>query len=152
MCKLTRFLWQLPQAILGYILLFIYRKGIVNILEAGSGGDSLLYSISDVYIVRGFPTGISLGPVIIVSPECTGLTTINHERGHSIQSLVLGPLYLIVVGIPSMTMALLSTFLYRRGHSKFLSRYYLRWPESQADRLAGIAPRSVPVDYREGVQ
>jgi hypothetical protein len=145
-CRLSRFLWQLPQALLGYILLFIYRKNIVDVLEAGSGGDSIFYTLSDVYIVRGFlGGGISLGPVILVSPECSGVTTVNHERGHSIQSLFLGPLYLLVVGVPSLTMNLLSLLLFRMGYPKFAENYYLRWPESWADRLAGIEPRKAGV-------
>jgi len=142
--RLFRFLWQLPQALLGYILLFIYRKNIVDVQEAGSGGGSILYALSDVYIVRGFlGGGISLGPVIIVSTECSGPTTINHERGHSIQSLFLGPLYLLVVGLPSITMNLLSLLLFKLGYPRFAENYYLRWPESWADRLAGIEPRKV---------
>jgi hypothetical protein len=47
----------------------------------------------------GNPGGISFGPVAIGGH---GFSDWAHEFGHNLQSLVLGPLYLIVIGIPSV--------------------------------------------------
>jgi len=76
--------------------------------------------------------GVSLGKYIIVY-ALVDKETIQHEYGHSKQSLYLGPLYLIIIGIPSFTMNLLT----RMG---VLSneRYYKRWPENWADQLEGV--------------
>jgi hypothetical protein len=114
-------LWQLPQILLGLVLIKVFqaRKD-----ETG------------IWLTRN-PIGISLGPIIIIyinaSPQ-----TILHEQGHSRQSLYLGPLYLILVGLPSITMNILSLLSTRFFSGKFASRYYKRWPESWADNISGI--------------
>ena len=76
--------------------------------------------------------GISLGKYIIIG-ERASLQTLHHEYGHCLQSEKLGPLYLIVIGIPSITMNCLT----RMGILKH-DRYYDRWPENWADRLGGV--------------
>lgn len=43
--------------------------------------------------------GFSLGPVVFGSP---GFSDWNHEFGHTMQSRVLGPLYLLVIALPSI--------------------------------------------------
>lgn len=55
--------------------------------------------------------GISLGKYIIVSQWATQ-KTIMHEYGHCLQSKILGPLYLLVVGLPSILHA---AFVLARG-------------------------------------
>ena len=66
-----------------------------------------------------------------------------HEFGHSIQSLMFGPLYLFVVGIPSMIWCA----KYFKNYSKYQERgikYTDRFPENSADKLGewvtGISP------------
>lgn len=62
-----------------------------------------------------------------------GMRMIKHEYGHSIQSLMLGPLYLFVVGIPSLIWC-----NYRPVAWKWKSgmvSYFSKFPESWADRL-----------------
>lgn len=85
----------------------------------------------NVYRTR-FRIGVALGEYIIVNEEASE-TTINHERGHVLQSRLLGPLYLIVVGLPSITMNILT----RLGVLR-IDMYYKRWPESWADKLGGV--------------
>lgn len=56
-----------------------------------------------------------------------------HEYGHTIQSLVLGPLYLFIIGIPSVTWAFLPVFRkMRREKGIPYSRAYC---EASANRL-----------------
>lgn len=44
--------------------------------------------------------GCSLGPCILVCKN-SSTNTLNHEFGHSIQNILLGPLFLILIAIPS---------------------------------------------------
>lgn len=84
-------LWQFPQNMLalcieGILCDAAYREGIV-------GGNTMIYN--DV-----LPT-MSLGNYIFVD-TISSQKSIQHECGHSKQSNILGPLYLIVIGIPSL--------------------------------------------------
>jgi hypothetical protein len=60
-----------------------------------------------------------------------------HEYGHSVQSRILGPLYLPVVGLPSVVRNLYGR-LYRRRTGHPWLRYYDGFPERWADRLGGL--------------
>lgn len=120
------YIWQLPQTILGWILLKIYgweyreRKRFPNV---------------HIYFCPKFPNGISLGKYILLNPRFNGedmnaLVTRHHEYGHCIQSQILGWFYLLVVGLWSALRAGLN--LYKRGH------YYDAYPENWADNLGGV--------------
>ena len=61
--------------------------------------------------------------------------TWNHERGHSIQSMILGPLYLPVIGIPSLAWA---TLWYFGIVDDRKASYYAFYTEKWADRLGGV--------------
>ena len=56
-----------------------------------------------------------------------------HEYGHTIQSLIWGPLYLLTVGAPSMIWAKIPYFEKKRAvqHKSYFDTY----PENQANRL-----------------
>lgn len=56
-----------------------------------------------------------------------------HEFGHSVQSLLLGPLYLPVIGILSLGWNKLP--MYRRLRRQSGRSYYSFWPEAWANRL-----------------
>ena len=65
--------------------------------------DEETYKDVDIY-VGDFPGGISLGTYILMSTTSykdKRNRTKKHEYGHSRQSLYLGPLYLIIIGLPS---------------------------------------------------
>lgn len=83
-----------------------------------------------------FKGGISLGNIILVDCDYKGnANTWNHEWGHTIQSRILGPLYLFIVGIPSFIWACLygtKLFPYKRNG------YYKVYPENWADKLGGV--------------
>ncbi len=59
-----------------------------------------------------------------------------HEYGHTIQSLILGPIYLIVIGIPSTLWGFLP-ILNKKRHEEQLS-YFSFFTESWANRLGEI--------------
>ena len=68
--------------------------------------------------------GVSLGKFIFV-PKSAGKDPseflLNHEYGHTIQSLILGPLYLPLIGAPSFAWNRLAFFERRRIVTPFCS-------------------------------
>ena len=60
-----------------------------------------------------------------------------HEFGHSVQSLILGPLFLPVMGIPSFLWCNIPYF--RRMRKEKGISYYRFYPESTANRLGAWA-------------
>jgi hypothetical protein len=85
-------------------------------------------------------SGVSLGELVFLPEEYDTHTTKDHEYGHSIQSRYLGPLYLLVVGIPSMLCNNLWDRWFHRGwtNQQRINWYYKRFPERWADRLGGV--------------
>ncbi len=75
--------------------------------------------------------GLSLGLFIFV-PEGEDPRLLRHEYGHTLQSLLLGPLYLPVIGLPSLIRA-----AWRRGRRRGRS-YYDFYTERWADRWGGV--------------
>ena len=116
------YLWQLPQNLLGLLLVAILRPEDVYEIDS-----SLLCYASRM---RG---GISLGRYIIVRSDLKDYkgNTEKHELGHSRQSFYLGPLYLIVIGLPSLIWA--CWWNERRGMS-----YYSFYTERWADKLGEV--------------
>lgn len=117
MKHIVSYLWQLPQNLLGLLLRAIY-KGKDSIYE-----DAIVRRST---IMKG---GISLGKYIILN-QWANRTDVKHEYGHCIQSRILGPLYLIVIGLPSLLHA---GFCKCKSHS-----YYDVFPENWADKLGGV--------------
>lgn len=117
-------IWQLPQNLVG--LLYKYIATISNNVS-----DSKDYKVY-FKVSKG---SVSLGKYIFVYVNTGNLSrTIQHEAGHYRQSCMLGPLYLIVIGIPSITWAFLHSYIpYFRKKS-----YYSFYTEKWADKLAGI--------------
>ena len=116
------YLWQLPQNLLGLLLVAILRPE--DIYEIDS---SLLCYASRM---RG---GISLGRYVIVRSDLKDYrgNTEKHELGHSRQSFYLGPLYLIVIGLPSLIWA----WWWNEGRGV---SYYSFYTERWADRLGEV--------------
>lgn len=115
------YIWQLPQNLIGLVVRLIY-PGCEKVNIAGV----------DVYYNKKFPGGISLGNTIVVGSKWP--ETILHEHGHQIQSLYLGPLYLFVIGIPSIVWAGLYGNIIPYTHNG----YYKFYTESWADKLGGV--------------
>ena len=116
------YLWQLPQNLLGLLLVTILRPEEVYDFE----GVKLYYASR----MKG---GISLGQYIIVRDvmkDYTGATE-QHELGHAKQSRILGWFYLFVIGIPSLLWA--AWWNEDRARS-----YYSFYTERWADILGGV--------------
>lgn len=97
MMEILRYFWQLPQLIAAFIY-YWYLKRKDEILDTCTCQGTI------VFIKRKSCRSVTLGPYIFLSLKATD-TTVRHEWGHTRQSLILGPLYLIVIGIPSIIWA-----------------------------------------------
>ena len=88
---------------------------------------------------------LSLGPfVFLKGPSDKGdflgdveRPLLVHEYGHTIQSLILGPAYLVVIGLPS-AVRMNAPFLVRRRNEKGVS-YYAHYAERSANWLGELA-------------
>ena len=95
--KIFWFMWGLPQNIVGSIMYAIFR-----------GGDPDAFMYKDSYVVQAGYNGpggaVSLGMFIFLFRDYGDRKEriLKHEYGHSIQSKILGPLFLLVIGLPSI--------------------------------------------------
>ena len=129
--------WGFLQTFIGFIA-FLFLVGKPHYRYKGS----------IVTVVKGSWGGISLGAFIFIDTEITkddapASAFVNHEFGHTLQSTVLGPLYLFIIGLPSMIWAgLFEGYRKRKGVS-----YYDFYTERWADELGGVV-MSQPGGYR----
>ena len=92
------YIWQLPQNLLG----MLYKDCISDDIITRVNCDATDY---ECYLTRN-GGGVTLGRYIFVNQNYTDLSNvILHEIGHTKQSRILGPLYLIIIGIPSISWA-----------------------------------------------
>lgn len=127
------FLWELPQNLAGVIvLLAVMLKKRVKHIEFDR---NRCFIQSDVGVSLGWFVFWTLGR----ESGSFALPAYNreHEFGHSIQSRLLGPLYLPVVGVPSALRALYAR-RYRKKRKSAWTRYYLGFPENWADTLGNV--------------
>lgn len=118
MNKFLLFVWQLPQNILALIILFINRRN--------------RKWFPNYYTVKYLSDrAVSLGNYILFDEDkIISNKALKHEQGHQKQSLYFGPLYLLVIGLPSIIGNILHRFW------KF--DYYKQPWEKWADRLGGV--------------
>lgn len=123
MKKHLYYMWQFMQNIIGVGYLLVskatYKENV---------GDVRIYTTSSKY------GSVSLGNLVFISNNTRDYSkTLTHELGHTLQSKVLGPFYLFVIGIPSFLWASL------RKICKSLRKidYYWFYTEAWADKWAG---------------
>jgi hypothetical protein len=126
-------LWELPQSALGALLL---------------GAEALFSSAKRVEVENGrvfvesTRSAVSLGHFVFWARGenrwfVLDANTRAHEYGHTFQSRLLGPLYLPLIGVPS-----LARVVYAIGYREITGRrwrgYFDGYPERWADRLGGV--------------
>ena len=124
---LILYLWQLPQNVIGLLVLLVYwMLDKIDWTYKDSDGVKFVYC-------NEFHGGISLGKYVILDTvyQVYNGRTEQHEAGHSKQSRILGPFYLLVIGLPSIIHAA----LYK--DSPFTS-YYDFYTEKWADKLGNV--------------
>ena len=125
-------IWELPQNILG-ALLFIFFAVFSDSVILDDDDSLEMYSP----MMRG---AISLGIFRVYAYKYLGNgaryveLVRRHEKGHRKQSMMLGPLYLIVIGLPSLIWAALHSYVKRLEAVDYYSFYTEKW----ADRLGGV--------------
>ena len=121
-------LWQCPQCLLG-LCLWCLLKGMGKSLEYREG----------VWVCPWLfgAGGVCLGEFIFILDTEDHAIARGHELGHRVQSRLLGPLYLFVVGLPSACMNLAA-----RRFVHLQKTYYQRFPENWADKLGKIQRKS----------
>ena len=136
MKNILLYIWQLPQNLLGLLLVWVYKCKHSLDLENGN----------IIYFSSSMSGGISLGKYSIISNyywtkykgninQLIKLNIIKHKGiGHGKQSKYLGPLYLLIIGLPS----LIWSWLYGSIIPYSKNGYYKFYTEKWADKLARI--------------
>ena len=120
---LWQWTWGFPQSLVGLII-FLFHWKKPHELYRGC-------------IVTRWSNGGSLGVGMFLFLGCDDPRVRVHEFGHSVQSLILGPLFLPVMGIPSFLWCNIPYF--RRMRKERAISYYRFYPESTANRLGAWA-------------
>ena len=120
---LWQWTWGFPQSFAGLIVFLLNWKKPHEMYRG--------------CIVTRWGNGGSLGLGMFLFLGCDDPRVRVHEFGHSVQSLILGPLFLPVMGIPSFLWCNLPRCRKLR-REKHVS-YYRFYPESTANRLGSWA-------------
>lgn len=120
--------WQAPQNALGLALTGLALLG---------GGRTLISDGAARVTMAMWRGSVSLGRYIVLSRRAvlgeSRERALLHEMGHQVQSLMLGPLYLPAVGLPSLAWAALRRAGLFRGFG-----YYDFYTERWANDIAGL--------------
>lgn len=120
--RILQWTWGLPQTLAGFVLFLLFHK-------------CPSYSYHGAIVTEwDSPNSVGLGMFIMLSREPFGKKRLLvHEYGHTIQSLILGPLFLLIAGLPSFAWAGLPQARKYRREKKV--SYYKVYPENWANRL-----------------
>lgn len=121
--KVLLYLWQLPQNILGLLVIFFTKA---------------VYYKSGCWVTTDYRFGVSLGNYIIFGGRVDE-TSLKHEQGHQKQSLYLGWFYLLIIGLPSAIGNIYDRVAHKHWHYTESEKWYYAQPwEAWADRLGGV--------------
>lgn len=125
--NLILFIWQLPQHLLA--ILYI---GYLVMMSKDLGIDSRYKQATVIpCIMRG---AVTLGNYVFVGLNSEYRKTVKHELGHTIQSKILGPLYLIVIGIPSITYCGLRRIFPSLRKKNYYNFYTEKWANNLSEK------------------
>ena len=126
---LWQWTWGLPQNLVGFAIFLIYLRR-PHFRYQGA--------VATVWPVKS--GSMSLGMFLFFHPSWTPAShdLLAHEYGHTIQSLLLGPLYLPVIGLPSFLWASLPPFKRMRRQKKvpYSAIYTEKWADRNGARFA----------------
>lgn len=144
---LVQLTWGLPQTLLGLLMYlywlpraktrYWYHGARVTEWTTGGGISLGLF----VFVSERASRYILDGRQLTDEESKTGVRV--HEYGHCIQSLMLGPLYLLAVGIPSWLWANLPAM--RKIRREKAVSYYAVYPENWANHLGEWAAKEQSV-------
>lgn len=122
---LMDWVWQLPQNLMG----LVYKGFIYEEISKDFYNEEENYHL----LIKESNGGVTLGKYIFVYRRFNDLAkVIRHESGHVRQSKILGPFYLLVIGLPSI--------IWAATHRSIAPEkdYYWFYTEAWANKLAGI--------------
>lgn len=130
MARIWQVLWGFPQTMLGLALFLAMR------------GQRRRYQFRTAFVTEWtLDAGFTSGMFIFV-PRNSSQRLLTHEYGHTLQSMLLGPLYLPLIVLPSLIWA--GTPRLQRMRSTRRYSYYRfpveRWANVLAKRVTGEEP------------
>ena len=136
MIKFLLYLWQLPQNIVALIW-----WGLLTIAYKGEFESYDYNGVKYIWFPKWI-CGVSLGNYVILGGYYgEDIVVVKHEYGHTRQSVYLGPLYLLLIGLPSGLWNLIDRLLMRlfpEYIQKSRKIYYNMPWEKWADILGGV--------------
>jgi hypothetical protein len=133
--------WGVLQTLLGLMVFLLHAKdkhygyhGAVVTVWKGKSSVSLgmfVFVTAEPYFAEKFAGQISA--------EELSSRLLVHEYGHTIQSMLLGPLYLILIGIPSTLWGFLPNLNRKRReeHSSYFDFFTEKWANSLGEKVTG---------------
>lgn len=125
--NLILFIWQLPQ----HLLAILYIGYLVMMCKDLGVDSRYKQAIVIPCVMRG---AVTLGCYIFVGLNSEYRKTVKHELGHTIQSKMLGPLYLIVIGIPSITYCGLRRIFPSLRKKNYYDFYTEKWANNLSEK------------------
>lgn len=125
--NLILFIWQLPQ----HLLAILYIGYLVMMCKDLGVDSRYKQAIVIPCVMRG---AVTLGCYVFVGLNSEYRKTVKHELGHTIQSKILGPLYLIVIGIPSITYCGLRRIFPSLRKKNYYNFYTERWADNLSEK------------------
>lgn len=140
--RLTQCTWGILQTLLGVIVFLLHIK-------------DEHFSFHGAIVTKWkSKSSVSLGMFVFVTDEPYFYENLKkeytkeelskrllvHEYGHTIQSLILGPLYLIVMGIPSTLWGFLPSCYNKRKNENvsYFSFFTERWANCLGEKVTGL--------------
>lgn len=125
--NLILFIWQLPQ----HLLAILYIGYLVMMCKDLGVDSRYKQAVVIPCIMRG---AVTLGCYVFVGLNSEYRKTVKHELGHTIQSQILGPLYLIVIGIPSITYCGLRRIFPSLRRKNYYNFYTEKWANNLSEK------------------
>ena len=125
--NLILFIWQLPQ----HIVAIIYFGYLVMMCKDLGVDSRYKQAIVIPCVMRG---AVTLGNYVFVGLNSEYKKTVKHELGHTIQSKILGPLYLIIIGIPSITYCGLRRLFPSLRKKNYYDFYTEKWANNLSEK------------------
>jgi len=148
--NLLQWTWGLPQTLIGALIFLMNRKQ-----------PHYSYHGSRVTVWKS-KSSLSMGAFVFVTDDpffyydgkraeytCEAFRNmlLVHEYGHTLQSLIFGPLYLLAVGVPSVAWSFWPPCVKKREreHISYFSVYPERWANRLGERFTKDASIGEPV-------
>ena len=131
---LLSFTWGIIMSLVGLFVLLFIKIFMSKEVDIFTVAGRVVIKFKNIYF-----GGLSLGIVYLVD-KSNNRNTHKHELGHTIQNVWFGPLFILLIGIPSAIRFQLWDFLskmYKKKYNKPLL-YDSIWFERQATKLGYI--------------